>query len=58
MKRDPTTRSTTRAGSFAELTKPRITSFILMSAAIGFMCGAHLAPAWNWKALFYMLVGT
>src|SRR5580704_4764857 len=48
----------TRASSFAELTKPRITVFILMSSAIGFMCGAHLAPAWNWAALLHMLIGT
>jgi protoheme IX farnesyltransferase len=47
-----------QAGCFAELTKPRITSFILMSAAIGFMCGAHLAPAWCWTALLHMLIGT
>jgi protoheme IX farnesyltransferase len=47
-----------RAGSFAELTKPRITTFILMSSAIGFMCGAHLAPAWSWAALLHMLIGT
>jgi protoheme IX farnesyltransferase len=47
-----------RFGSFAELTKPRITTFILMSAAIGFMCGAHLGPAWNWVALLHMLIGT
>ncbi len=47
-----------RMGCFAELTKPRITSFILMSAAIGFMCGAHLGPAWSWAALLHMLIGT
>jgi protoheme IX farnesyltransferase len=47
-----------RFSSFAELTKPRITSFILMSAAIGFMCGAHLVPDWNWSALVHMLIGT
>ena len=34
-----------RFSTFAELTKPRITSFILMSAAIGFLFGSHLAPA-------------
>src|SRR5579884_1765165 len=48
----------TRASSFAELTKPRITCFILMSAAIGFLFGSHLAPAWSWSALINMLVGT
>lgn len=47
-----------RCNSFAELTKPRITSFILMSAAIGFLFGAHLAPHWNWIALINMLLGT
>src|SRR5580704_5300727 len=29
-----------------------------MSAAIGFMCGANLCPAWNWVALLHMLIGT
>ncbi len=47
-----------KLSSFAELTKPRITSFILMSAAIGFMFGAHLVPTWNWPALVNMLIGT
>lgn len=49
---------TNRFSSFTELTKPRITSFILMSAAIGFMFGSRLAPAWNWFALANMLIGT
>ena len=31
-----------RIASFLELTKPRITCFILMSAAIGFMCSARI----------------
>jgi heme o synthase len=47
-----------RFSSFAELTKPRITSFILMSAAIGFLFGSHLASHWNWWALVNMLLGT
>ena len=29
-----------------------------MSAAIGFLFGSHLAPAWNWSALVNMLIGT
>ena len=29
--------------SYLELTKPRITGFILMSTAIGFLCGANFA---------------
>jgi heme o synthase len=49
---------TGRFSSFAELTKPRITSFILMSAAVGFMFGSRLAPYWNWFALANMLIGT
>ena len=49
---------TSKISSLSELTKPRITSFILMSAAIGFLFGAHLAPAWNWSALAHMLIGT
>ena len=47
-----------RWSSFAELTKPRITFFILMSTAIGFLFGAHLAPAWTWMQLFHALLGT
>ncbi len=43
---------------FLELTKPRITLYILMSTAIGFMCGAHLRPAWTWMQLAHALVGT
>ena len=44
--------------SLAELTKPRITLFILMSSAIGFMTGSHLSPAWSWARLIHMLIGT
>src|SRR5690348_8216604 len=47
-----------RASSFLELTKPRITCFILMSTGIGFLCGVHLAPAWTWIQLFHTLLGT
>lgn len=47
-----------RFSTFSELTKPRITTFILMSSAIGFMFGAHLAPHWSWLTLFNMLLGT
>src|SRR5215472_18501165 len=46
------------AGSFFELTKPRITAFILMSTAIGFLFGAHLAPGWTWLQLLQTLLGT
>jgi protoheme IX farnesyltransferase len=46
------------AGSFFELTKPRITAFILMSTAIGFLFGAHLSPGWNWLQLLQTLLGT
>ena len=46
------------AGSFLELTKPRITVFILMSTAIGFLFGAHLAPGWTWLQLLQTLLGT
>jgi heme o synthase len=47
-----------RASSYLELTKPRITCFILMSMAVGFLFGAHLAPAWTWMQLFHALLGT
>jgi len=46
------------ARSYIELTKPRITCFILMSAAIGFLCAAHLNPAWTWTSLVHGLIGT
>src|ERR1700747_2161356 len=48
----------TRARDYLELTKPRITCFILMSTAIGFLFGAHLAPGWGWLQLFHTLFGT
>ena len=40
---------------YLELTKPRITVFILMSTAIGFLCLGHFAGAWT---LFHALLGT
>lgn len=43
--------------NYIELTKPRITVFILMSTAIGFLCGAH-ATGWAWITLLHTLVGT
>jgi heme o synthase len=48
----------TRARDYLELTKPRITCFILMSTAIGFLFGAHLAPGWGWLQLLHTLLGT
>ncbi len=47
-----------RVTSFFELTKPRITAFILMSTAVGFLFGSHLAPDWTWWQLFHTLLGT
>jgi protoheme IX farnesyltransferase len=44
--------------SYIELTKPRITVFILMSTAIGFLCGAHAGGAWTILTLLHTLVGT
>jgi protoheme IX farnesyltransferase len=43
---------------FLELTKPRITAFILMSTAIGFMFGTHLGNPWTWAMLIHTLIGT
>jgi heme o synthase len=43
---------------FLELTKPRITLFILMSTAIGFMFGTHLGNPWTWPTLVHTLIGT
>jgi protoheme IX farnesyltransferase len=43
---------------YLALTKPRITFFILMSAAIGFMCGAHPAAIRDlWLTLLHTLIG-
>jgi protoheme IX farnesyltransferase len=47
-----------RCADFLDLTKPRITCYILMSMAIGFLCGAHLNPHWTWVQLFHALLGT
>jgi protoheme IX farnesyltransferase len=47
-----------RIGDFFDLTKPRITCYILMSAAIGFLCGVHLDPGWTWVRLLHALFGT
>jgi protoheme IX farnesyltransferase len=47
-----------RVNDFLQLTKPRITCYILMSAAIGFLCGAHLRPDWSWFQLLNALLGT
>ncbi len=48
---------------YLALTKPRITFFILMSTAIGFMCGAHPfvhpgAIRDLWPTLLHTLIGT
>ena len=45
-------------GEYLELTKPRITCFILMSAAIGFLCAEHLVGSFSWLVLFNTLLGT
>jgi protoheme IX farnesyltransferase len=47
-----------RAAGFFELTKPRITAFILMSMAIGFLYGARLGQPWTWVVLLHAIVGT
>src|SRR6202163_1834956 len=43
---------------YLELTKPRITCFILMSAAIGFLCAEHLVGSFSWLVLLHTLFGT
>src|ERR1035437_2697958 len=45
-------------GEYIELTKPRITCFILMSTAIGFLCAEHLVGSFSWLVLFHTLLGT
>lgn len=45
-------------GRYLELTKPRITCFILMSTAIGFVCGMNTGTAWTWVTLLHTLLGT
>ena len=44
--------------SYLELTKPRITCFILMSTGVGFLCAVHSGGAWNWLSLLHTLLGT
>jgi heme o synthase len=44
--------------SFFELTKPRITFFILMSTAVGFVLGTRLGRPWTWMELLHTLLGT
>ncbi len=49
------------AGAYLELTKPRITMLLLMSTAIGFLCGATSAGhsvASLWLTLIHTLIGT
>lgn len=48
----------TKFQNYLDLTKPRITVFILMSMAIGFLCAMHLNPGWHWGQLVNALVGT
>ena len=43
---------------YIELTKPRITVFILMSTAVGFLCGIHGANHWNLITLLHTIIGT
>jgi protoheme IX farnesyltransferase len=43
---------------YIELTKPRITVFILMSTAVGFLCGIHGANNWNLIILLHTVIGT
>jgi len=45
-------------GRYLELTKPRITCFILMSTAVGFVCGMNAGGAWTWITLLHTLLGT
>jgi protoheme IX farnesyltransferase len=43
---------------YIELTKPRITVFILMSTAIGFLCGSHYGVGWTAWTLLHTVIGT
>ena len=45
-------------GRYLELTKPRITCFILMSTAIGFVCGMNAGTHWTWLTMLHTLIGT
>jgi protoheme IX farnesyltransferase len=44
--------------AYLELTKPRITVFILMSTAIGFLCGSHVGAHWSLFTLIHTILGT
>jgi heme o synthase len=44
--------------AYLELTKPRITVFILMSTAIGFLCGVHVNAHWTPFTLINTILGT
>jgi protoheme IX farnesyltransferase len=44
--------------AYLELTKPRITCFILMSTAIGFLFGMQAGAAFAWPLLLHTLLGT
>jgi protoheme IX farnesyltransferase len=43
---------------YIELTKPRITVFILMSTAVGFLCGIRGANHWDLLTLLHTIIGT
>ncbi len=43
---------------YLELTKPRITVFILMSTLVGFVLGTRLGAPWTWMQLVHCLLGT
>src|SRR5580700_10152325 len=43
---------------YIELTKPRITVFILMSTAVGFLCGIRGADHWTLLTLLHTVIGT
>ena len=47
-------------GAYLELTKPRITWLILMSAGIGYFFGARTSDAvsWHWIVLLHTIIGT
>lgn len=49
--------SGSRLRAYFELTKPRITAFILMSAGIGYVSGLR-GNGVDWLVLFHLLVGT
>ena len=46
-----------KIGAYIQLTKPRITVFILMSTAIGYFCGAA-SGSWSWLVCLHALLGT